>query len=111
MGSFDAYEDVLETYEKPYDPAEPVVCLDEKPVTLHADIRSASAAKPGREARSDVRVGPGTAVCFGWLKTIALMRKVRHRGIEKVGWIFTFAAAAYNLVRMRNLLALSVGAA
>jgi len=48
---------------------------------------------------------------FGWLKTIALMRKVRHRGIEKVGWIFTFAAAAYNLVRMRNLLALSVGAA
>jgi len=41
---------------------------------------------------------------FGWLKTIALMRKVRHRGIFKVGWVFTFAAAAYNLVRMRNLL-------
>lgn len=49
--------------------------------------------------------------CFGWLKTIALMRKVRHRGIEKVGWVFTFAAAAYNLVRMRNLLARPVGAA
>jgi len=49
--------------------------------------------------------------CFGWLKTIALMRKVRHRGIEKVGWIFTFAAAAYNLVRMRNLLARPVGTA
>jgi transposase len=48
--------------------------------------------------------------CFGWLKTIALMRKVRHRGIEKVGWIFTFAAAAYNLVRMRNLLARPIGA-
>jgi transposase len=48
---------------------------------------------------------------FGWLKTIALMRKVRHRGIFKVGWVFTFAAAAYNLVRMRNLLASSVGAA
>jgi transposase len=48
--------------------------------------------------------------CFGWLKTIALMRKVRHRGIEKVGWVFTFAAAAYNLVRMRNLLARPVGA-
>jgi transposase len=45
---------------------------------------------------------------FGWLKTIALMRKVRHRGIHKVGWIFTFAAAAYNLVRMRNLLATAV---
>jgi len=41
--------------------------------------------------------------CFGWLKTIALLRKVRHRGIFRVGWIFTFAAAAYNLVRMRNL--------
>ena len=48
--------------------------------------------------------------CFGWLKTIALMRKVRHRGLEKVGWVFTFAAAAYNLLRMKNLLANSVGA-
>ena len=48
---------------------------------------------------------------FGWLKTIALMRKVRHRGIFKVGWVFPFAAAAYNLVRMRNLLAAPVGAA
>ena len=41
--------------------------------------------------------------CFGWLKTIALMRKVRHRGISRVGWVFTCAAAAYNSVRMRNL--------
>ena len=49
--------------------------------------------------------------CFGWLKTIALMRKVRHRGLEKVGWVFTFAAAAYNLVRMKNLTASSVGTA
>jgi transposase len=49
--------------------------------------------------------------CFGWLKTIALMRMVRHRGLEKVGWVFTFAAAAYNLVRMKNLAANSVGAA
>jgi transposase len=48
---------------------------------------------------------------FGWLKTIALMRKVRHRGIGKVTWIFTFAVAAYNPVRMRNLLASPVGAA
>ena len=43
--------------------------------------------------------------CFGWLKTIALLRKVRHRGLEKVDWVFTFACAAYNLVRMRNLTA------
>jgi hypothetical protein len=46
-------EDVLETYEKPYDPAEPVVCVDEKPVTLHADVRPASPAAPGGEARRD----------------------------------------------------------
>ncbi len=32
-----------------------------------------------------------------------LLRKLRHRGILKVGWIFTFIAAAYNLVRLRNL--------
>jgi IS5 family transposase len=41
--------------------------------------------------------------CFGWLKTIALLRKVRHREIFKVGWNSTFAAAVYNLVRLRNL--------
>jgi transposase len=41
--------------------------------------------------------------CFGWLKDIALLRKLKHRGIFKVGWIFTFAAAAYNLVRLRKL--------
>ena len=41
---------------------------------------------------------------FGWLKTVGMLRKTRHRGIFKVGWVFTFAAAAYNLVRMRKLL-------
>jgi transposase len=46
-------EDVLEVYERSYDADEPVVCLDEKPVTLHADVRPASPAKPGREARQD----------------------------------------------------------
>ena len=46
-------EDVLETYEKSHDPAEPVVCFDEKPVTLHADVRAPMPAKPGREARRD----------------------------------------------------------
>src|SRR6185369_3823589 len=40
---------------------------------------------------------------FGWLKTVALLRKLRHRGGRLVDWIFTFAAAAYNLVRWRNL--------
>jgi hypothetical protein len=46
-------EDVLETYEQPYDPKQPVVCLDEKPVTLHADVRPTTPAEPGREARQD----------------------------------------------------------
>lgn len=40
---------------------------------------------------------------FGWLKTVALMRKTRHRGVRRVGWMFTFATAVYNLVRIRNL--------
>jgi len=45
---------------------------------------------------------------FGWLKTVGCLRKIRHRGATKVKWIFTFAVAAYNLVRMRSL---GVGAA
>ena len=40
---------------------------------------------------------------FGWLKTVGLMRKTRHRGTARVDWMFTFSAAAYNLIRMRNL--------
>ena len=42
---------------------------------------------------------------FGWMKTVGLLRKLRHRGREKVGWTFQFVAAAYNLVRFRTLLA------
>ena len=45
---------------------------------------------------------------FGWLKTVGMLRKTRHRGVFKVGWVFTFAAAAYNLVRMKNLLPATV---
>jgi DDE superfamily endonuclease len=59
-------EDVLETYEQPYDPQEPVVCLDEKPVTLHADVRPTSPAQPGREARRDneyERCGTANVFC------------------------------------------------
>ena len=46
-------EDVLAVYEKPYDPAEPVVCLDEKPVSLHADVRPPTPAAPGKIAKRD----------------------------------------------------------
>jgi len=41
---------------------------------------------------------------FGGLKTVAELRKVRWWGCEKVGWMVTLAAAAYNLVRIRNLM-------
>ena len=43
---------------------------------------------------------------FGWLKTIGLLRQVKLRGQRRVGCLlFTFAAALYNLVRIRNLVA------
>jgi hypothetical protein len=48
--------------------------------------------------------------CFGWMKDIALLRKLKHRGLPKVAWIFSFAAAAYNLVRMRKLVAIPAAA-
>jgi hypothetical protein len=59
-------EDVLEVYERPYDAQHPVICLDEKPVTLHADLRPASPARPGREARRDneyERCGTANVFC------------------------------------------------
>jgi transposase len=46
---------------------------------------------------------------FGWMKTVGGMRKLRHRGLQLVGWMFTFAAAAYNLVRIRNLATANAG--
>ena len=42
---------------------------------------------------------------YGWLKTVGLMRQTRFRGRRRVDWMFTLSAAAYNLVRMRNLAA------
>jgi hypothetical protein len=59
-------EDVLETYEQAYNPQEPVLCLDEKPVTLHADVRPTSPAQLGREARRDneyERCGTANVFC------------------------------------------------
>ena len=45
---------------------------------------------------------------FGWLKTVGLLRKTRHRGAARVGWMFTFGLAVYNLVRLRRLMALPI---
>ncbi len=59
-------EAVLAVYEKPYDAAEPVVCLDEKPVSLHADVRPPIAARPGKVAKRDNEYKRcGTANVFG----------------------------------------------
>lgn len=40
---------------------------------------------------------------FGWMKSVGLLRKLRHRGVARVNWIFVFTAAVYNVVRMRRL--------
>ena len=59
-------EDVLETYAKPLDPTEPGVCLDEKSLTLHADTRPTTAARPGKAPRRDYeypRCGTANAFC------------------------------------------------
>jgi hypothetical protein len=45
---------------------------------------------------------------FGWIKTAGGLRKTRHRGTALVGWAFTLAAAAYNVVRIPKLLAAAV---
>ena len=41
---------------------------------------------------------------FGWMKTVGMLRKTRHRGVDRVGWMFTFGVAVYNIVRMRNMM-------
>jgi hypothetical protein len=59
-------EDVLEVYERPYNPAEPVVCLDEKPVSLHDDVRPARPMAPGKIRRPDneyERCGTANVFC------------------------------------------------
>src|SRR5574340_489492 len=100
--------------DKNYDTAAFVDALRARQVTPHVaqhTTRRASAID-GRTTRH-----PGYAVSqqkrkrveevFGWLKTVGLLRKGKLRGMRRVGWLFTFAAAVYNLVRIRNL----VGAA
>jgi len=97
--------------DKGYDTRDFVAECRKLGVTPHVaqnDKRPGGSAIDGRTTRHDgyavsQRKRKRIEECFGWMKTVALLRKVRHRGIFKVGWVFTFAAAAYNLVRMRNL--------
>jgi hypothetical protein len=72
--------------------------------------RPGGSAIDGRTARHagyeiSQRVRKRVEEIFGWMKTIGLLRKLRHRGEARVAWMFTFTAAVYNLVRARNLLA------
>jgi len=94
--------------DKGYDRKEFVLQLREHQVTPHL------ARKPTSIIDARTTRHPGYALSqqkrkrieeiYGWLKTVAGLRKTRHRGVLRVGWMFTFALAAYNLVRMRNLL-------
>jgi transposase len=98
--------------DKAYDTREFIAKLRNLAVTPHVAQNNTN-----RRSAIDERTTrhPGYAVSqrrrkrveevFGWMKTIGLQRKTRFRGPDRVGWMFTFAAAAYNLVRMRNLLA------
>jgi hypothetical protein len=60
--------------------------------TRHAGYAKSQHARP--------RIEPA----FGWLKTIAWMRKVKLRGLPKVDWLLVFASAAFNLIRLPKLL-------
>jgi transposase len=100
--------------DKNYDTAAFVDALRERQVTPHVAQHTTrrTSAIDGRTSRH-----PGYAISqqkrkrveevFGWLKTVGLLRKVKLRGVQRVGWLFTFAVAAYNLVRIRNLVAVA----
>jgi len=79
-------------------------------VAQHAQTDRRGSAIDGRTTRHagyDVSQRKRKLVeqAFGWMKTVGLLRKLHHRGGPLVEWVFTFHAAAYNLVRLRTLLA------
>jgi IS5 family transposase len=98
--------------DKGYDTREFVAALRELLVTPHVAQndtakRSAIDGRTVRHAGYAVSKRKRKLVeeVFGWMKTVGLLRKVRHKGTVRLGWMFEFTAAAYNLVRMRTLLA------
>jgi transposase len=98
--------------DKAYDRARFVDECRHLGVTPHVAQKTTRSAIDARTTRQ-----PGYAIIqrcrkrvyllFGWMKTTGLLRKLRHRGGPLVEWIFTFTAAAYNLVRLRTLRAAS----
>src|SRR6201996_339917 len=98
--------------DKAYDTQDFVAEMRRLGVTPHVSQNSKGrrSAIDGRTTRHaayavSVRVRKRIEEVFGWIKTVAGLRKTRHRGTARVGWMFTFAAAAYNLVRIPKLLA------
>jgi transposase len=96
--------------DKAYDTADCVRGLREREVTPHV-AQNTTNRSSAIDARTTRHAGYGVSQkkrkrveeIFGWMKTVGVMRKTRHKGVERVGWMFRFTAAAYNLVRMRNL--------
>jgi len=96
--------------DKNYDTQDLVKQLRQQRVTPHVaqNNTNRSSALDGRTTRHagyavSQRKRKRVEEIFGWMKTIGLMRKVRHRGRELVEWMFTYTAAAYNLMRMGKL--------
>jgi hypothetical protein len=71
-------EDVLAVYALPYNPARPVVCMDEKPYQLLGHARDPIGARPGHDAREDSEyVRCGTCSIFVWVEPLAGWRRVQ----------------------------------
>jgi len=97
--------------DKNYDTRDCVQQLRRQQVTPHVaqNNRNRSSAVDGRTTRHagyavSQRKRKRVEEIFGWMKTIGLMRKARHRGRPLVQWMFTYTAAAYNLMRMGKLM-------
>ena len=96
--------------DKNYDTGEHVKALRKLGVTPHVaqNNRKRRSAIDGRTtSHGGYAVSQRKRKCveqvFGWGKVVGPIRKAKHRGIDRVGWMFTFTQAAYNLVRMRPL--------
>jgi transposase len=95
--------------DKNFDVASFVAAVRELDITPHVAQKAHSAidARTTRHAGYEVSQRKRKLIeqVFGWMKTVGGLRKLRHRGGALVDWVLTFTAAAYNLVRMRTLLA------
>jgi transposase len=98
--------------DKSYDTQDFVTEMRRLGVTPHVtqNTKGRRSAIDGRTTRHagyaiSLRIRKRIEEVFGWMKTVGGLRKTRHRGTERVGWMFTFVAAAYNLKRLPKLLA------